>query len=80
VQETNSASYLNNDCKRFFLLFFQTLYFIFMLQSDQQENKSRVLPHLLFYRNVCLSLIVHLHIAIHSRFIGSLPLEKSIIY
>jgi hypothetical protein len=25
------------------------------LQSDQQETKSRVLPHLLFYRNVFLS-------------------------
>jgi hypothetical protein len=29
------------------------------VQSDQQENKSRVLPHLLFYRNVSLSLIIH---------------------
>jgi hypothetical protein len=29
-------------------------------QSDQQENKSRVLPPLLFYRNVWLSLIVHI--------------------
>jgi hypothetical protein len=25
------------------------------IQSDQQETKSRVLPHLLFYRNVFLS-------------------------
>jgi hypothetical protein len=48
------------------------------IQGDQQENKSRVLPHLLFYRNVCLGLIVHICIlAIHSRFIGRLPLEKS---
>jgi hypothetical protein len=30
------------------------------IQSDQKENKSRVLLHLLFYRNVSLSL--------HSRF------------
>jgi hypothetical protein len=30
------------------------------IQSDQQENKSRVLPHLLCYRNVSLSLIVHI--------------------
>jgi hypothetical protein len=30
------------------------------VQSDLQENKSRVLSHLLFYRNVCLSLIVHI--------------------
>jgi hypothetical protein len=30
-----------------------------MVQSDQQENKLRV-PYLLFYRNVCLSLIVHI--------------------
>jgi hypothetical protein len=44
------------------------------------RNKSRVLPHLLFYRNICLSLIVHICIlAIHSRFIGWLLLEKSII-
>jgi hypothetical protein len=47
-----------------------------IIQSDQQENKSRVLPNLLFYRNVSLSLIVH----IHSRFIGCLPLEKSVTY
>jgi hypothetical protein len=43
------------------------------IQSDQQENKSRVLPHLLFYRNASLSLIVHICIlALHSRFIGCL--------
>jgi hypothetical protein len=42
----------------------------------QQENKSRVL----LYRNVFLSLIVHICIvAMHSCFIGCLPLEKSII-
>jgi hypothetical protein len=46
------------------------------VQSDQQENKSRVLPHFLFYRNVWLSLIVHICIlAIHSRFIGCLLLS-----
>jgi hypothetical protein len=28
--------------------------------GNQQENKSGVLPHLLFYRNVFLSLIVHI--------------------
>jgi hypothetical protein len=28
-------------------------------KSDQKENKPRVLPHLLFYRNVCLTLIVY---------------------
>jgi hypothetical protein len=51
-----------------------------IIQSDQQENKSRVLPHLLFYRNVCLSLIVHICIpATHSRFIGCLALKKLII-
>jgi hypothetical protein len=27
-----------------------------LIQSDQKENKSRALPHLLFYRNVCLTL------------------------
>jgi hypothetical protein len=48
------------------------------VRSDQQENKSSVLPHFLFYRNVSLSLIVHICIlAIYSRFIGCLPLEKS---
>jgi hypothetical protein len=47
-----------------------------IIQSDQQENKSRVL----LYRNVFLSLIVHICIvAMHSCFIGCLPLEKSII-
>jgi hypothetical protein len=50
------------------------------IQGDQQESKSRVLPHLLFYRNVFLSLIVHICIlAIHSNFIGCLSLEKFII-
>jgi hypothetical protein len=56
----------------------QKYIFYFFIQSDQQENKSRVLPHLLFYRNIYLSLIVHIP-AIHSRFIGCLCLEKSII-
>jgi hypothetical protein len=51
------------------------------VRSDQQENKSSVLPHLLFYRNVSVNLIVHICIlAIHTRFIGCLPLEKSIMY
>jgi hypothetical protein len=51
-----------------------------IIQSDQEENKSRVLPHFLFYRNVCLSLTVHRCIpAIHSCFIGCLALEKFII-
>jgi hypothetical protein len=27
-------------------------------KGDQKENKPRVLPHLLFYRNICLGLIV----------------------
>jgi hypothetical protein len=50
------------------------------VRSDQQENKSSVLPHFLFYRNVSLSLIVHICIlAIYSRFIGCLPLEKLIL-
>jgi hypothetical protein len=43
-------------------LFYKNVYLIFMfdIQSDQQENKSRVLPHRLFYRNLRLSLIVHI--------------------
>jgi hypothetical protein len=32
----------------------------FHIKGDQQENKSRVLPHLSFYPNVFLSLIVHI--------------------
>jgi hypothetical protein len=31
-----------------------------ILQGDQQENKSRVLPHLLFYQNVCLLIVAKL--------------------
>jgi hypothetical protein len=27
------------------------------MPSDQKENKSKVLPHFLFYRKICLSLI-----------------------
>jgi hypothetical protein len=46
-----------------------------LLPSDQEENKSRVLLHLLFYF-VCLRRIFIL--AMHSRFIGCLPREKSI--
>jgi hypothetical protein len=30
-----------------------------IIQGDQQENKLRVLPHFLFYRNVFLSFIAH---------------------
>jgi hypothetical protein len=30
------------------------------IHGDQKENKSRVPSHLLFYLNVCLSLIVHI--------------------
>jgi hypothetical protein len=55
---------------------FKTIYYILVIsgyciflfflvediQSDQQENKSRVLPHLLFYRSVSLSLIVHVYL------------------
>jgi hypothetical protein len=46
--------------------------------SDQKENKSRVQP-LLFYRKVRLSLIIRISmLAMHSRFIGCLPFEKSV--
>jgi hypothetical protein len=37
-----------------FLMF--TLYPRRGVPGDQKENKSRVLPHLLFYRKVCLRL------------------------
>jgi hypothetical protein len=32
------------------------------VQRNQQENKLKMLPHLLFYRNVLLSLILHIYI------------------
>jgi hypothetical protein len=45
--------------------------YLMYLQSDQKENKSRV--DFMFYRNVCLTLIVRrIIIAMHSRFIGCL--------
>jgi hypothetical protein len=53
------------------LLMFKNL--PYCAQGDQKENKSRELPHLLFYRNVCRTLIVHKVIfAMHSCFIGCL--------
>jgi hypothetical protein len=49
------------------------------IQSDQQETKSRVLPHLLFYRNVRSILIRHFYIiAVHS-FCWLPTSQKSII-
>jgi hypothetical protein len=52
------------------------------IQCDQQENEVRVLPHILFYRNVSLILIVHIVCTymylLYTRIIGCLPLEKSI--
>jgi hypothetical protein len=48
-----------------------------VIQSDQQETKSRVLPHLLFYRNVFLSWISRFYLlAVDSRFVGCLPLKN----
>jgi hypothetical protein len=44
---------------------------------QSEKNKSRVLSNLLFYRNVFLSLILHICTSVHSRFIGCLPLENS---
>jgi hypothetical protein len=47
------------------------------LPSDQKENKSRVLLHLLLYRKVRLRLThTHMYIAMHNRFIGCLPLKR----
>jgi hypothetical protein len=47
------------------------------VQSDQQETKSRVLPHLLFYRNVFLSWISRFYLlAVDTRFVGCLPLKN----
>jgi hypothetical protein len=47
------------------------------IQSDQQETKSRVLPHLLFYRNVFLSWISRFYLlAVDTRFVGCLPLKN----
>jgi hypothetical protein len=48
--------------------------------TDQQENKSRVLPRLLFYGNVCLSLIVHIFIlAIHVLLVAYLAKNQLLI-
>jgi hypothetical protein len=45
----------------------------FIHQSDQKENKSRVVPHFMIYWNVCLTLIVRrIILARHRRFIGCL--------
>jgi hypothetical protein len=50
------------------------------IQSDQQETKSRVLPHLLFYRNVFLTWIRRFYLlAVHSRFVGCLSLKNLFI-
>jgi hypothetical protein len=48
---------------------------------NKKTNQECKVPHLLFYRNVCLSLLyTYVCIrAVHSRFIGCLPLEISII-
>jgi hypothetical protein len=47
------------------------------IQSDQQETKSRVLPHLLFYRNVFPSWISRFYLlAVDTRFVGCLPLKN----
>jgi hypothetical protein len=47
------------------------------IQNDQQETKSRVLPHLLFYRNVFLSWISRFYLlAVDTRFVGCLPLKN----
>jgi hypothetical protein len=47
------------------------------VQSDHQETKSRVLPHLLFYRNVFLSWISRFYLlAVDTRFVGCLPLKN----
>jgi hypothetical protein len=48
-----------------------------IIQSDQQETKSRVLPHLLFYRNVFLSWISRFYLlVVDTRFVGCLPLKN----
>jgi hypothetical protein len=50
------------------------------IQSDQQETKSRVLPHLLFYRNVFLRWISRFYLlAVHTRFVGCLPLKNLLL-
>jgi hypothetical protein len=51
-----------------------------IIQSDQQETKSRVLPHLLFYRNVFLSWISRFYLlAVNTRFVGCLPLKNLLL-
>jgi hypothetical protein len=59
----------------------QTNYiYSYIIQSDQQETKSRVLPHLLFYRNVFLSWISRFYLlAVNTRFVGCLPLKNLLL-
>jgi hypothetical protein len=50
------------------MIFFDFTHATEVLQSDQKENKSRVLPYLLFYGNVFLSLIVRIYYSMNIKF------------
>jgi hypothetical protein len=50
-----------------------------MIQSDQQETKSRVLPHLLFYRNVFVTSISRFYLLAAHSFCWLPTSQKSII-
>jgi hypothetical protein len=63
--------------KSYFHYDVQKIHTYIHVQSDQQETKSRVLPHLLFYRNVFLSWISRFYLlAVDTRFVGCLPLKN----
>jgi hypothetical protein len=72
---------MSENARYLYLLFIQ----IRSNTSGQKENKSRVLAHRLFYRNVCLTLIVRkillAMLSMHNRFIGCLfpHLESNIL-
>jgi hypothetical protein len=57
----------------------QSKWSLICIQSDQQETKSRVLPHLLFYRNVRRILIRHFYIIAMHSFCWLPTSQKSII-
>jgi hypothetical protein len=50
------------------------------IEGDQQENRSRVLPHLLFYPNVCLSWIIHILCILAMQWFYWLPASQKIYY
>jgi predicted membrane protein len=54
------------------MIFFDFTHATEVLQSDQKEIKSRVLPYLLFYGNVFLSIYYSMNIKFGTKFIIAL--------